>query len=75
MRQFLGYSAIQMQENTGVSSYNSLQTSLQKRLTREEGIPCSHSSGAAVVAALEIARTLEEGVVVTLLPDSFERYP
>ena len=33
VRQFLGYSAIQMQENTGVSSYNALQTSWQKRLT------------------------------------------
>jgi hypothetical protein len=34
VRQFLGYSAIRMQENTGVSSYNSLQVSWQKRLTR-----------------------------------------
>jgi hypothetical protein len=34
VRQYLGYGAIQMQENTGVSSYNSLQTSWQKRLTR-----------------------------------------
>src|SRR5581483_4296819 len=34
VRQFLGYSAIRQQENTGVSSYNSLQVSWQKRLTR-----------------------------------------
>lgn len=34
VRQFLGYSAIRSQENTGRSSYNSLQTFLQKRLTR-----------------------------------------
>ena len=34
VRQYLGYSAIQLQENTGVSSYNSLQMSWQKRLTR-----------------------------------------
>lgn len=34
VRQFLGYGQILMQENTGVSSYNSLQTSWQKRLTR-----------------------------------------
>src|SRR5262249_38961586 len=33
VRQYLGYSAIQLQENTGVSSYNSLQMSWQKRLT------------------------------------------
>jgi cysteine synthase B len=48
---------------------------MSERLAREEGIPASHSSGAAVVAALQVARGLEEGVVVTLLPDSFERYP
>lgn len=34
VRQFLGYSAIRQQENTGSSSYNSLQTFLQKRLAR-----------------------------------------
>ncbi|MFN7950037.1 MAG: TonB-dependent receptor [Blastocatellia bacterium] len=34
VRQYLGYSAIRQQENTGVSSYNSLQVSWQKRLTR-----------------------------------------
>jgi Carboxypeptidase regulatory-like domain/TonB-dependent Receptor Plug Domain len=31
VRQFLGYSAIRSQENTGSSSYNSLQMGLQKR--------------------------------------------
>jgi len=45
------------------------------RIRREEGIPAAHSGGAAVVAALEIARALDEGLVVTVLPDSFERYP
>lgn len=34
VRQFPGYAAILMQENTGVSSYNSLQMSWQKRMTR-----------------------------------------
>jgi hypothetical protein len=34
VRQFPGYSAIRMQENTGVSSYNSLQVSWQKRMTK-----------------------------------------
>ena len=48
---------------------------MSDRLVREEGIPGGHSSGAAVVAALEVARELDEGLVVTLLPDSFERYP
>ncbi len=48
---------------------------MAEALNREEGIPASHSGGAAVVAALEIARNLDEGLVVTVLPDSFERYP
>ncbi len=48
---------------------------MAERLAREEGIPASHSGGAAVWAALSVARRIEEGVVVTILPDSFERYP
>lgn len=34
VRQFLGYSAIRSQENTGSSSYNSLQMGLQKRVSQ-----------------------------------------
>lgn len=34
VRQFLGYSAIRSQENTGRSSYNALQMYLQKRVSR-----------------------------------------
>ena len=48
---------------------------MAERLAREEGIPASHSGGAAAFAALVIARRLQEGLVVTVLPDSFERYP
>ncbi len=48
---------------------------MAERLCTEEGIPASHSSGGAVAAALRVAASLEDGVVVTVLPDSFERYP
>lgn len=34
VRQFLGYSTIRVQENTGSSNYNSLQLSAQKRVSR-----------------------------------------
>ncbi len=34
VRQFLGYSTIRVQENTGSSSYNSMQLSAQKRVSR-----------------------------------------
>jgi len=45
-----------------------------RRLAREEGIFAGISSGAALWAALEVARALESGVVVTLFPDGGSRY-
>src|SRR5213080_2537746 len=44
------------------------------RLGREEGLLLGQSSGAAHVAALEIARALGEGTVVVLFPDFGDRY-
>jgi cystathionine beta-synthase len=44
-------------------------------LARSEGILTGSSGGAAVIAARALARTLpDEALVVTLLPDSGERY-
>lgn len=47
---------------------------LMHRLAREEGLLVGVSSGAALWAALEVARGLESGLVVTLFPDSGSRY-
>jgi cysteine synthase len=48
---------------------------MTRRLAREEGLLVGISSGAATVAALEIARRLGTGrTVVTVLPDTGERY-
>ncbi len=44
------------------------------RLAREEGLFVGISSGAAVVAASEIAPELEDGLIVTVLPDSGYKY-
>jgi cysteine synthase B len=44
------------------------------RLAREEGLFVGISSGAAAVAALQVASELDEGVVVTLLPDAGYKY-
>jgi cysteine synthase B len=44
------------------------------RLAREEGLFVGISSGAAVVAALQVASELDEGVVVTILPDAGYKY-
>ena len=43
-------------------------------LTRELGILAGQSSGAALVAALRVAERAGSGVIVTLFPDSGEKY-
>ncbi len=45
-----------------------------KRLAREEGILVGLSGGAAVATSLKVARELESGVVVTILPDGADKY-
>jgi cysteine synthase B len=47
---------------------------LMRRLAREEGLLVGVSAGAALWGAIEVARELDRGVVVTLFPDSGERY-
>jgi len=44
------------------------------RLGREEGLVVGQSSGAAMLAALDVGRELREGVVVALFPDFGDRY-
>jgi len=43
---------------------------MARRLAREEGLPVGTSGGAAVAAALAVARNLDTGVVVAILPDN-----
>jgi S-sulfo-L-cysteine synthase (O-acetyl-L-serine-dependent) len=45
-----------------------------RRLAREEGMLAGISSGAAMCAALQVARSLDRGVVVTIFPDGAEKY-
>jgi len=47
---------------------------MTRRLAREEGLFVGVSAGAAAVAALRVAETLTEGVVVTLFPDAGYKY-
>lgn len=48
--------------------------SMVLRLAREEGLLVGPSAGAAAAAALEVAKTLKDGVVVTILCDSGHKY-
>ena len=45
-----------------------------KRLASEEGLLVGVSSAAAAVAALKLAKTLREGLVVTIFPDAADKY-
>jgi cysteine synthase B len=45
-----------------------------RRLAREEGIFCGASAGGAVFAALELSKTLENSVIVTIICDRGDRY-
>ena len=47
---------------------------MTKRLAREEGILAGQSCGAALHAARELAKELEEGVIVVIFPDGGEIY-
>lgn len=56
-----------------VTDEEALQTA--KELARQEGLMCGISSGTNVAAALKMAKKLGKGkTVVTLLPDTAERY-
>jgi len=56
-----------------VSDEEALETA--QRLAREEGLMCGISSGTNVAAAIQLAKKLGEGkTVVTVLPDTAERY-
>lgn len=48
VRQYLGYSTIRSQENTGSSSYNSLQISAQRRVARGVNVSIAYTYGKAL---------------------------
>jgi cysteine synthase B len=45
-----------------------------KRVAREEGVLIGISAGGAVATALEVAREIEHGVIVTILCDGADKY-
>jgi cysteine synthase B len=59
-------------EDLAISSEEAYAMTL--RLAREEGLLAGISAGAATVAALQVARTAKRGVIVTIFPDSGDKY-
>jgi cysteinyl-tRNA synthetase len=47
---------------------------MTRRLAREEGLMVGMSSGAAMVMAINLTESLEQGTVVVIFPDGGERY-
>lgn len=59
-------------EDLAISSEEAYAMTL--RLAREEGLLAGISAGAAMVAALKVANTIKRGVIVTIFPDSGDKY-
>ncbi|MDD1756429.1 MAG: cysteine synthase family protein [Methanomassiliicoccales archaeon] len=47
---------------------------MTRQIVKQEGIFVGMSSGAAMYAAIELAKQIESGVIVTILPDRGEKY-
>jgi len=59
-------------ETLGISTEDAYAMTL--RLAREEGMLVGVSAGAAMVAALEVAKQIERGVIAMIFPDSGDKY-
>jgi len=59
-------------EDLGISTEEAYV--MTRRLAREEGLLVGVSSGAAMVAALKVAQQARQGVIVTIFPDSGDKY-
>jgi len=62
-------------EDLGISTEDSYAMAI--RASREEGLLVGISAGSAIAGCLQIARKLsknEEGVIVTIFPDSGDKY-
>lgn len=59
-------------ENIDIDTYASYD--IIKKAAEEEGLLLSPSAAANLVGAIQVANKIEQGVVVTLLPDNGEKY-
>ena len=66
------YSPDRVDKIMDVSQEDAVNTT--RKLTREEGVFCGMSSGGAAFCAMELASSLEEGVIVFICCDRGDRY-
>jgi cysteine synthase B len=66
------YDASLADHDMGVSTEDAY--TMVRRLAREEGLLVGISGGAAVAAALKVAKPLRNAVIVTIFPDSADKY-
>ena len=66
------YDPLLEDESLSVRTENAYE--MVRRLAREEGVFVGISSGAAALAAIEVAKRLETGTVVTVFPDAGYKY-
>ena len=66
------YDATLANENLSITTEDAHR--MVRRLAREEGLLVGISSGAALAASLQVARRIEQGVLVTVFPDGAEKY-
>jgi cysteinyl-tRNA synthetase len=59
-------------EKVNVADEDAFETC--RRIAKIEGLLVGMSSGAVMFAGLDLAKNLEEGVIVLILPDFGERY-
>jgi cysteine synthase B len=58
--------------NLEIESGNAM--SMVKQIARQEGLLVSPSSAANLLGAIEVAKEIESGTIVTIFPDSAEKY-
>ena len=66
------YDAKLPDQTVGISTEAAQQ--MARRMTREEGLYVGVSAGAAICAALKVAASIQEGVIVVICPDAGARY-
>lgn len=58
--------------NLGINTYEAI--GLIPEISKKEGLLVSPSSAANLLGAMEVARTLDKGIIVTVFPDNADKY-